>query len=81
MKILGKEVRINPDIEFGIIEDLQIKGDKDPLVMKAFLHAVTGLSYKEIRRIKQSLIFEIIAEYHKASKKQQTDFKKKLTLS
>jgi len=81
MKLLGKEVKIDPDIEFGILEDMQTKGEQEPAVMKKFVSAVTGLTQKEVRKLKQSEIFQVVAAFQKASKKQQSEFKKKLTLS
>ena len=80
MKLLGKEIKIDSDIEFGILEDLQTKQD-DPVVMKRFVSAVTGLTQKEVRKLKQSQMFEVMMAYKKKATIQQSEFKKKLTLS
>lgn len=81
MRLLDKEVKINSDIEFGILEDLQTKGDTDPATMKRFVSAVTGITQKEVRKLKQSEIFKVVEAFQIASKKQQSEYKKKLTLS
>ena len=81
MKLLGKEVKIDPDIEFGILEDMQTKGEQEPAVMKKFVSAVTGLTQKEVRKLKQSEIFEVMMAYKKEATKKQSEYKKKLTLS
>ncbi|GAG89590.1 unnamed protein product [marine sediment metagenome] len=80
MKLLGKEIKINSDVEFGLLEDLQTKGDKEPAVMKRFISAVTGLTQKEVRKLKQSELFEVMQAYQKEAKRVQTEYKKKLIL-
>jgi len=78
MKLLGKEVKIEADIEFGIIEDLENNPENINNVRK-FIMATTGLSHKEIRQLKQSDFLKIMAGFSKAQKLMQTDFKKKLS--
>lgn len=80
MKLLGKEIKVNIDIEFGIFEDIQNKPE-DPLVMKKFISAITGLPQKDVRRLKMSKIQDVMAEFRRLQKIETRESKKKLSLS
>lgn len=79
MKILGKEIEIDWDVEFGLLEDALEKPD-DLKSIKKFLKRITGLTEAEIRKLKQSEQELILLEFFKIQKKHQKDFKKKLSL-
>lgn len=80
MKLLGKEIKINIDIEFGLFEDIQNKPE-DAIVMKRFVSALTGLTQKDVRKLKFSEIQKVMEEFRELQKIDARESKKKLSLS
>lgn len=80
MKLLGKEIKIKIDIEFGLFEDIQNKPE-DAIVMKKFISALTGLPQKDVRRLKMSEVQAVMEEFQRLQKIDSRESKKKLSLS
>lgn len=79
MKLLGKEIKINIDIPFGLFEDIQNKPE-DPLVIKKFISALTGLAQKDVRKLRISEITKVMEEFRRLQKEETRESKKKLSL-
>lgn len=80
MKLLGKEIKIKIDIEFGLFEDIQNKPE-DAIVMKKFISALTGLPQKDVRKLKMSEVQAVMEEFQRLQKIDSRESKKKLSLS
>ena len=80
MKLLGKEIKIDIDVPFGIFEDIQ-NDPENSLIMKRFVSVLTGLTQKDVRRLKMSEIKNVMAEFRRLQEIESRESKKKLSLS
>ena len=80
MKLLGKEIKIDIDIPFGIFEDIQ-NDPENAAVTKRFVSMLTGLTQKDVRRLKMSEIAEVMKEFRRLKEIETRESKKKLSLS
>jgi hypothetical protein len=80
MKLLGKEIKIDIDVPFGIFEDIQ-NDPENAVITKRFVSALTGLTQKDVRRLKMSEIKNVMAEFRRLQEIETRESKKKLSLS
>lgn len=80
MKLLGKEIKVNIDIPFGLFEDIQ-NDPENATVMKKFVSALTGLAQKDVRRLKMSEMQAVMARFRELQEIDTRESKKKLSLS